>query len=317
MHRGGTVTVDRKTGDKKTIFVPNALVSVCGTIQPGTLRRVLRQEHIENGLAPRILFARPPEHRKQWSDATVSAGATEALDNVLGRLLELRHNTGDGGGPEPVNVPLSADGKTAWVSWYNWFAGQQHGTHQAALRAALAKLEAYAARFALVFHLVRWAASDLSLRNPDRIDAQSVEAGATLAEWFAGEAERVYSELGENETDREHRELAEFIRCRGGAITVRELQRGPRRFRGDADEARAALDGLVKAGFGTWDRPAPGDGGGRPADVFRLRSDGGDTGDGDKTLDSSSQARVVSPSPLSPVQTHGIPSVEGGDFWDA
>lgn len=43
MYRAGPVIVDRKTGTR-TVYIPRAAVSVCGTIQPGTLQRVLTPE---------------------------------------------------------------------------------------------------------------------------------------------------------------------------------------------------------------------------------------------------------------------------------
>ena len=55
-----TIAIDRKTGIPRTIYVPRPNVSICGTIQPGTLARVLTREYLENGLASRFLFARPP-----------------------------------------------------------------------------------------------------------------------------------------------------------------------------------------------------------------------------------------------------------------
>jgi hypothetical protein len=58
IHRAGELLIDRKTGTNKTTFVRHAAVSMAGGIQPGVLRRVLGQEHFENGLAPRLLLFR-------------------------------------------------------------------------------------------------------------------------------------------------------------------------------------------------------------------------------------------------------------------
>ena len=69
LHRAGPLTIDRKTGTRIT-HVPRAAVSICGTIQPQSLRRALRQEHFENGMAARFLFAMPPERSKRWTEAT-------------------------------------------------------------------------------------------------------------------------------------------------------------------------------------------------------------------------------------------------------
>ncbi|MCA9319499.1 MAG: DUF3987 domain-containing protein, partial [Planctomycetes bacterium] len=57
MHRAGQVIVDRKSTEKKVIFVPNAAISITGGIQPGILRDCLSGALFQNGLAARMLMA--------------------------------------------------------------------------------------------------------------------------------------------------------------------------------------------------------------------------------------------------------------------
>jgi hypothetical protein len=61
MFRAGTVVVDRKTGEKKTLFVHRAAVSVAGGIQPGVLAKAQTPELLDAGLAARLLMAMPPK----------------------------------------------------------------------------------------------------------------------------------------------------------------------------------------------------------------------------------------------------------------
>ncbi len=297
MHRAGALLVDRKTGDRKTIHVPRAAVSICGTVQPGTLRRMLGREHVENGLAARLLLVMPPEQLKHWTDATASPKTIDGFAGLLDKLRVLQHNVSADGESEPVDVPLSPDGKTAWIEWYNRFAGRQRETRDPDLRAALAKLEGGAARLALCFHLIRWANVDPDLTDPDAVGPESIEPATAVAEWLADEAQRIYAWLTDVDAGQEQGELLELVRARGGAATVRDLQRGPRQFRGKADRAREVLDSLAKAGLGFWEHPASGEGGGRPSEVLRLY---GDAGDGDETPAEATESAVVSPSPLSP-----------------
>mgnify|MGYP005841047609 CR=1 FL=1 len=84
------------------------------------------------------------------------------------------------------------------------------------------------------------------------------------------EARRVYAALGESDEDRDRRRLVEWIEPHGGGVTVRELTQGFRQYRGTTDAAREALDGLEKAGFGQWVRPAQNPNGGRPSPRFEL-----------------------------------------------
>ena len=143
------------------------------------------------------------------------------------------------------------------------------------LSASFAKLEGAAARFALIFHLVRWASSDRSLRDSEAVDGESVRAGAQVARWFAHETERIYAGLRETEAEAEQRRLVEFISVRGGSISSRELMRARPGTFGDSEKARAALDQMVQVGLGRWDTPSPSSRGGRPTTVFRLSDVGG------------------------------------------
>ena len=62
----------------------------------------------------------------------------------------------------------------------------------------------------------------------------------------------------------------EWITRHGGSVTVRDMTHGIRRYRCRSDEARAALDELEKAGYGSWAHPTPGPMGGRPSPRFQL-----------------------------------------------
>lgn len=267
VHRAGFIIQDRRTGPNKTIYIPHAAVSLCGGIQPKTLKNVLGQEHIENGLLARLLVVRPPREPKTWTEAVVSDETMDSMKRVFGRLLALDFGLNDDEQPAPVDIPLNPEGKAAWIVFYNQHARIQAGT-DGALCSAYSKLEGYAARFALIHHLTRWAADDLNI-DPGAVDAVSVEAGANMARWFADEAERVYDAFNENDGDRQSRQLVAWIERRGGTATAREVQQGNRRYK-TAGDAEAALDGLAKAGWGRWKTETHNGGKGRPVSRFVL-----------------------------------------------
>ena len=267
MHNGECIVVDRKTGSPRTIYVPQASVSVCGGIQPAILHRALGVEHRESGLAARLLLSCPPRKRKQWTEADIDPDAEAELARVVDRLYDLQSTVDAEGDPCPVVVGLTREAKAAWKHYYN-----RHAEEQAELcgelSAAWSKLEEYAARLALVIHFARWAAADLELEGPDMVDAASMKAGIALAEWFKTETRRVYALLSESDDDRTRRRLVEWIEGKGGSVTAREIQQGHRQYR-TAAEAEAALEELVKAGCGVW-QPTPSGRRGQPTRRFVL-----------------------------------------------
>jgi hypothetical protein len=266
MFNAENIIVDRKTGDPRTIFVPQAAMCVCGGIQPGILNRALGDEHRESGLAARLLLTCPLRKAKQWTEADIDPALETALARLVDRLFDLQPTVSDDGEARPVLVRLTADAKTAWTTYYN-----AHGKEQAELTgdmaAAWSKLEEYAARLALVIHYARWAAGDVA--NELRLDLASMKAGIVLATWFKGEARRVYALLGESDGERDQRRLVEWIDRTGGSASVRSVQQGCRWLK-EPGAAEAALTKLVNAGLGSWASVGPTPRGGRPSREFKL-----------------------------------------------
>jgi hypothetical protein len=271
MHRAGPVTQDRKT-NKRLIQIRRAAVSVTGTIQPEALRRSLAQEHIDDGLASRFLFAYPPKRRRQWTEATVPDVIEAAVENVFDRLLSLQFAeepkaTGDGDQTDPINLDLDEQAKTAFIAFVNAHGDEQYEL-TGALKSAWSKLEGYGARLALVVHLLRWAAQEPSVGVAGPIDLTSIQAGITLAKWFGQEARRVYALLGETDEQRSRRELVEIIQRHGNRASCRDVMRNHQAA--DAEAGDEALQDLVTRGYGSWESVPSGPKGGRPTRVFRL-----------------------------------------------
>lgn len=164
-----------------------------GTIQPGVIERTFGRDYRENGLLARMLPARPPRRTKRWTDAEISDWCYDTLRDTYAALLEMDFGENPDGAPEPRIVKLPPEAKKVWVSFYDEHAHAHAGT--TGDLAAFAKLEAYAARFALVVHCVRFVS-----REPVRefeIDAESIMAGVTLARWFANETRQLYGRFAE------------------------------------------------------------------------------------------------------------------------
>jgi hypothetical protein len=270
LHRAGELTVDRKTGQPRSISVSRAAVSVVGGIQPRTLARVLTRDYFESGLAARLLVAMPPRAAKEWTEAELSATTRHRFEQLVEGLLELEPEIDDHGDVRPIVLPLESKALPIWRRFYN-----AHNREQAALTSDLAaawsKLEGYVPRLALVLHLARVVGGD-NTADGKAIDAASLTAAIKLVDWFKHEAERVYAMLHETDGQRDGRELVERIRAKGGSITARQLQLSSRRY-GNVEVARAALDALAQAGLGRWVEQPAGERGGRPTQVLVLHDD--------------------------------------------
>ena len=80
------------------------------------------------------------------------------------------------------------------MRFYDEHAAQQQEL-RGDLRAHWSKLEACAARLALVIHTVRQVSGDEALAYEHTIDETSIAAAVRLVRWFGAEACRVYALL--------------------------------------------------------------------------------------------------------------------------
>ncbi|CEF48211.1 unnamed protein product [uncultured bacterium] len=265
-----TLTVDRKTGDRLTIAVPNAAASLVGTIQPRVLARAFTREFRASGGAARLLLVMPPPRQKVWTDDDVPAGVAADYERLIRRLRELEpHQDADRTTPVPVRFTDAA--RRRWGAFVNEWGRVtfEAGEEDDDLAAAFSKIEAYAGRLALVHHLVSLAGAG-PVSGTEPVGLESLESGIALARWFASEAERVYAALVEDDTTARLRLLAERVRGLGGRVTVRDLQHSNSRKYRTAASAEAALAELVTAGWGCWEEIRQ-PGGGHPRREFVLR----------------------------------------------
>lgn len=260
MYSGESLTVDRRTGDERTIHVPSAYLSICGGIQPGTLQRAIGSEHRENGLLARFLLAQPPSRVQRWTESSIDQRLRAANDAAVDRLLRVDF-AADG---KPQIVTLDADAKSLWVEWHDSHATEQVDLHGDQC-AAWSKLAEMPARLALVIHLVRRAAgqgADVTV-----CDAESIRMAISLTDWHTHETRRVYGEWVESDEQRDRRRLIEWIERRGETVTARDVQRGCGWLR-ESGMAEQALRDLVASGYGQWEPSRAGPG--QPTRRFRL-----------------------------------------------
>jgi hypothetical protein len=186
IHGARAIRVDRKGGERRTVYAPHASVSVVGGIQPGTLARCLGPAYFEAGLTARLLLVMPPRRRKRWSEVETAPETVKAYEDLLDKLLGLEL-VDDGQGPRPFDVKLDPGAKRRWVNYYGDWARRQDAAH-GDYAALLSKLEGACGRLALVHHVVSRVTRGED--DCDPVEAESVEAAIALVQWFAHEADR-------------------------------------------------------------------------------------------------------------------------------
>jgi hypothetical protein len=270
----GSVKLNRAGG--KRIYVHAAALSIFGTCQPvvfenaiGALGRGANQ--VENGLAARFLIACPEARPKRWIN--YKPVPTRFYWAMVAQLLSIPLPVDADGRADPAMIGVQPDAQ----EMYQRFV-QEHGVHTGsitnpALRFHYAKLEAIAARLALIFYLCDGATNELV--GPPGVQLRHILGGIAVARWFGREAARVYDGY-DSRAEREKREqlevqceLLENIREHGGTITPRAMGRIRRRWC-NPQVAEMALRALVRDGYGELGMEPACGGRGRPSFRFKL-----------------------------------------------
>lgn len=231
---GRTIKRDRK-GKGSSTYVPIAVASVTGGIQPQVLRALQLSDGGEDGFVDRILpvVVNPPV--AFWSDSDERGESLEAVMRIYEGIDLLPKVTDPEAGTE-IKVPLSAEALEVWVQWFNENKLQGRNT-SGTLGGMYRKLDVQVIRIALILHvlkhpswdelvdenLVRVTVHDESSYEYRRrpISAETMRDAIRVGEFFRGHMREFVRMLGkgkqepspgESEDSRNRRDVLRAIR---------------------------------------------------------------------------------------------------------
>jgi hypothetical protein len=267
MFDGGSIAINRKDREHPVIYIPRALVSITGTVQPGVLSQLLTAENIENGLAGRFLFGCIEDRERIWSDSDCDPRTEDALERTIGRLLSLEFGLDRDKKQIPQDRVLNGPARAVWRNFFTDHEKERRSHSSADLRAAWAKHEGACLRLALILHETELA--DNVGSHPDEINADTLDKAIEIIQWFGNQTRRIYRNLSDSGYS-ENEKVYRIVRACGGSISCRELMQACSKYRRSVLLAEDALNELVKCRAGTWEVVGPGPQGGRPVRRFYL-----------------------------------------------
>jgi hypothetical protein len=266
---GQSIRIDRKGHLHDPIVIPHPSLAVVGNIPPDLLGEFRDPKGRADGFLERILFAFPdPAPRPKWTEAGVSAEATDGWAEVIERLYA-RPMAARDGRAFPNVVGMGPRAKAEWIAFHDAHADEANGAgYDLAELAGDVKLLDFTARLGLVLHLLDLA-TDPTLGPGDPIpdlSARAVEGSIRLWGYFRSHARRVrwhlHASRPEGPTDPAGERVLSALRSRPGGLTQTELSRGVFGGNKTAEEIDAILRPLAERGD-AYDTPEPT--GGRPA----------------------------------------------------
>ena len=176
------------------IVVPHPFANVAGGLTPDMLGELRERGGRSDGFIERLLFAYPdPRLRPHWSDAGIPDEALTGWAEIVGRLRERPLATSLEGTTQPHVVEFEQDAKARWVNWYNETVDDANDAgHDSADVATDTKLGHFAARIALILHLLNLAC----VLHPTEQDALApANTLAPVSLWAVEGAIRLWSSL--------------------------------------------------------------------------------------------------------------------------
>lgn len=268
MYGGRAMHIDRKGGKPKYLFVPQAYLSITGTIQPGVMKRCMGPARQESGLKARFLLAWPPKRKMKLIDDSVPESLIESVRSIFDKLFALQPARDETGKWTPNMVRLSGEALEVYRQYFDRNS-ERHFEAEDNVAATLSKLQETPLRIALLFHLIRVSTGESV--EPFEVDAATMQTAVALGDWFCNEIPRCYELLSESPDEADQRRLLDWIIAKGGAVQTAHVQRGCRWLR-RSGAARAALEALSLDGLGRWEKRPNGETG-NTVEWFVLNQD--------------------------------------------
>jgi hypothetical protein len=274
---GDALLVDRKSDRDRQggpLHVEGPFLAIVGGTQPGLLAQWRGGSRHgpppDDGFLDRFLIVHPaelPAAGEQWLE--VSPAALAAWRGAVEKLLALEMAEEEGR-PKPVLVGLTDCGRRAWEEFTHAHAAEVNGGDLPPhLHGAWAKLRGYAARLALIVHLLRQVCGEAVAAD---VDGDSLRRAARLVAYFKGHRLKVDASMDADPRMADARRVLSWL-CeqRRQRFSRRDAYNGLRGTYRKVDELVAVLAVLEKHGLIRPEPPAERCGPGRkPSPVYEV-----------------------------------------------
>jgi hypothetical protein len=243
---GELVCVDRAKHAREPVVVPHPFLSVAGGLTPDMLTTLPEVRGRDDGFIARLLFAYPDRIARHYSEQGIPDGVAVEWRRVAMALWTRGMRDLDGK-PAPRVVKLSPEAARAWSAWCQaHYDEQEADDFPESLDGPWGKLEAYAARLALILHLMVLTSDPIGPipDDPPELPTPTIEAAFRLVGYFRTQARRVYAAIGGKAEDRgeDVRALVRWIlRNNLNEFSERDIGRNFDRFK---DDPAALADAL-------------------------------------------------------------------------
>jgi hypothetical protein len=243
---GQPVTVDRVRHAGEPIMVPHPALAIVGGLVPDMLGELVGGRGREDGFSARFLFAHPDRSPRPYTEEGVAEATADAWA-AIARNLWARPMRDLNGEPAPHIATMTSEGRVEWVRQCRAHRAEMDSDDfPASMDGCWGKLEAYAARLALVLACLNHASDPtVDPAAVPRVDGLTVHDAWRLIEYFKAGARRVHAGGSHDVPDDVQTLLGWIDRGKIKEFSLRDVGKNLRRFRQDQAALEDALGWMV------------------------------------------------------------------------
>lgn len=204
----GPLGSDRNTTEE--VYIRQSYIPVVGTIQPGILQELVKDNRQSNGFVDRLLFTWPDNlHKPLWTNKEMPQEAVDDYHAGINKLLDLTFDEDN----QPHIITLNQETRDSLFQFFNKNNKPLcDSAENELLQGIHGKFDIHAARFCLILQMLWWAFGEI---DKDQVELPMIEKAIKLTEYFRMNSLKVFDKLqNDSPVDqlmRDKRELYESL----------------------------------------------------------------------------------------------------------
>lgn len=187
-----------RKSESKPIFIKQPCINVIGSVQTNLLSDIFRNEYKSNGLLDRFLFVYPKDQRlSKWKRTDNSCNPPDTMGKwrtILNKIINLPCPLNEKGTSiQSLVMRLSDEAESYFYDWYNGIIDSVNSIKDdTEVESRKTKLDGNAARLALVFQIMKWAAGE---EDMNCISLDSVMSAIRMIDYYEETYDRIQESI--------------------------------------------------------------------------------------------------------------------------
>ena len=185
-YSGQSLKAVRKS-ESRPAFIKTPCINIIGSIQTNLLTEIFKANFVANGLIDRFLFVYPKDRKiSAWRRNDGNGSRPDTLSKwreILGKVLNIpciveeKNNA-----VSPLVINMDNEAEEYFYNWYNGIIEEVNAVEDDNdVESRKMKLNGNAARLALIFQIMKWAAGEGEMRS---IELDAVKAAVRMIEYY-------------------------------------------------------------------------------------------------------------------------------------